>query len=92
MIPHKKITRGELVHLLKNKKIILAGNSRLKIYGTLSCLSGKRMKRINRVFFRSQKEATEHGYRPCGHCLKIDYATWKKSKKQVESDSSKHQF
>ena len=78
MITHEKLTKSELVRLIKSKKIILAGNIRLKIYGTLSCRSGKRMKKVNRVFFRGQKEATELGYRPCGHCMKALYNLWNK--------------
>jgi methylphosphotriester-DNA--protein-cysteine methyltransferase len=50
------------------------------------------MKKMNRVFFTSQKEATELGYRPCGHCMKIDYVFWKESKKQVESERRKRQI
>jgi len=37
--------------LLKKNEMVLAGNSKLKIYGTLLCPSGKRMKVQNRVFF-----------------------------------------
>jgi methylphosphotriester-DNA--protein-cysteine methyltransferase len=50
------------------------------------------MKKMNRVFFTSQKEATELGYRPCGQCMKIDYVFWKESKKQVESERRKRQI
>ncbi|MGN6478422.1 MAG: Ada metal-binding domain-containing protein [Flavipsychrobacter sp.] len=50
---------------------------RLKIYGSLSCSSGKRMKRSNRIFFVSEAEAIENGYRPCGHCMKNEYKNWK---------------
>jgi hypothetical protein len=92
MIAHEKLTTSELVRLLKSKKIVLAGNKKLKIYGSLDCRSGKRMKKMNRVFFRNQKEATELGYRPCGHCMKIDYVFWKESKKQVESERRKRQI
>ena len=42
---------------IHHKEITLAGNSRLNIYGHLRCASGKRMKRLNRVFFRSEQEA-----------------------------------
>lgn len=68
----KKIQSGE---------ILFAGNKRLKIYGTLRCKSGKRMKTNNRVFFASEKEALDLGYRPCGHCLKQKYEDWKKRRK-----------
>ena len=62
---------------LKMKQIAFAGNNELKIYGTLKCASGKRMKKENRVFFASEKGAIQSGYRPCGNCLKIKYNDWK---------------
>ncbi|HET6769417.1 MAG TPA: Ada metal-binding domain-containing protein [Chitinophagaceae bacterium] len=67
-----------LFRKLKNKEIALAGNKKLKIYGTLNCTSGKRMKKENRVFFAGEKEAKESGYRPCGNCMKIKYNDWEK--------------
>ena len=48
----------------------MAGNSHLKIYGTLHCKSGRRLKNENRVFFYSEDEAIDKGYRPCGHCMR----------------------
>ena len=69
-----------LLRKIKNKEIVLAGNKRLKIYGTLNCSSGKRMKEENRVFFSSEHEALENGYRPCGHCMKTKYNEWKYNK------------
>jgi len=76
MIKHADISTVELKKHLKNKDICLGGNARLKIYGSLRCTSGKRMKKENRVFFRSVDEALQHGYRPCGHCLKTAYKQW----------------
>jgi methylphosphotriester-DNA--protein-cysteine methyltransferase len=35
------------------------------------------MKRENRVFFVSEKEAIKHSFRPCGHCMKTQYKKWK---------------
>lgn len=69
--------KRRLKSLIKLREIILAGNKQLKIYGTLHCKSGKRMKIENRVFFASEKEAINQGYRPCGHCLKSKYQKWK---------------
>lgn len=63
--------------LIRQKKIRLAGNRRLRIYGSLSCASGKRMKRENRVFFTSEEEALANGYRPCAHCRRLAYQNWK---------------
>jgi methylphosphotriester-DNA--protein-cysteine methyltransferase len=76
MILHKDISDRELASFFKNKTIALAGNKKLKIYGTLTCKSGKRMKMENRVFFESEYDAVELGYRPCGHCLKLQYKKW----------------
>ena len=76
MIKHADISTEELKKYFKNKDICLGGNARLKIYGLLKCRSGKRMKKENRVFFRSVDEALQHGYRPCGHCLKTAYKEW----------------
>jgi methylphosphotriester-DNA--protein-cysteine methyltransferase len=58
-------------------EIQFAGNSKLKIYGALGCASGKRMKTANRVFFGSETEAKNNGYRPCGHCMRKAYSKWK---------------
>jgi len=66
---HEVLSQAELKHLVKAKKILFAGNKNLKIYGTLHCGSGKRMKKSNRVFFENEKEAITLGYRPCGNCL-----------------------
>lgn len=57
--------------LVRAGVIRFAGNSKLKIYGTMNCRSGKRMKRTNRVFFSSAEEAISMGYRACKKCLPI---------------------
>ena len=31
------------------------------------------MKKENRVFFSAKEEAVEHGFRPCGHCMRTEY-------------------
>jgi methylphosphotriester-DNA--protein-cysteine methyltransferase len=69
----------QLKMLLDESEIAFAGNLTLKIYGTLNCSSGKRMKVQNRVFFSSEAEAKQLGYRPCGHCLFKEYKRWKAS-------------
>lgn len=66
-----------LHNLLKNRLITHAGNKKLKVYGLLTCSSGKRMKKENRVFFKSETEAVELGFRPCGHCLHSKYILWR---------------
>jgi methylphosphotriester-DNA--protein-cysteine methyltransferase len=68
MIPHIQI--HSLFKSIRSGKIRFAGNTRLKIYGQLNCWSGKRMKKENRVFFKTEKEALEFGFRACGHCMK----------------------
>lgn len=77
MIQHHDIDDQALWRAIRSKAIVWGGNKQLKIYGTLHCASGKRMKRANRVFFASAQEAIEHGFRPCGHCMKSEYQIWK---------------
>jgi methylphosphotriester-DNA--protein-cysteine methyltransferase len=66
-----------LMASINTGEIQFAGNSKLKIYGILGCASGKRMKTANRVFFGSEAEAKNVGYRPCGHCMREAYLIWK---------------
>ncbi len=79
MVNHNEISNLDVIKQIKQTKICFGGNRKLKIYGTLQCKSGKRMKRENRVFFISEKEAIAKGYRPCGHCMNIEYKKWKTS-------------
>ena len=73
---HADINDKSVRKQIRQGTIFLAGNSRLKIYGTLKCRSGKRMKRENRVFFESANETKAEGYRPCGHCMRGEYKEW----------------
>ncbi len=77
MIKHLDITKSDLRSAIKVKQVLYGGNKKLKIYGTLNCKSGKRMKKENRVFFSSKEEALRHNYRPCGHCMREAYRKWK---------------
>ena len=77
MIYHTEITANGLRQKIKLGEICFGGNKKLKIYGTLRCSSGKRMKVSNRVFFASTAEAIENNFRPCGHCMKAEYKKWK---------------
>jgi methylphosphotriester-DNA--protein-cysteine methyltransferase len=77
MLQHSEISDQTLRSKIKHQHICFGGNRTLKIYGTLSCTSGKKMKRENRVFFSSEKEAIGNGYRPCGHCMSANYIKWK---------------
>ena len=47
MIKHIDIDNAKLHQKIKRKEIVYGGNLNLKIYGTLQCKSGKRMKRKN---------------------------------------------
>lgn len=76
----EKGTNRVLLSLIKNRKILWAGNRKLKIYGKLNCKSGKRMKNQNRVFFQNEQEAITLGFRPCGHCMRLEYLNWKRLK------------
>lgn len=83
MIEHQLLgknafTRSRQLYILIGKGLItIAGNRKLKIYGSLQCSSGKRMRTENRVFFVSEKAAREAGFRPCGHCMREAYLVWK---------------
>jgi methylphosphotriester-DNA--protein-cysteine methyltransferase len=77
MIKHSNLNQLEFIRKIRTKEIIFAGNSKLKIYGTLHCKSGKRMKKENRIFFSSIEEAEKLHYRPCGHCMNLAYKKWK---------------
>lgn len=76
MILHTQVG-NKLGELIRKGEISLAGYKKGKIYGLLTCSSGKRMKMENRVFFKDEKEAIDAGYRPCGHCLPEKYKQWK---------------
>lgn len=77
MILHKNISATDLYKALKQKQICYGGNLKLNIYGTLHCKSGKRMNLTNRVFFSSEMEALQNGFRPCGNCMSVKYQNWK---------------
>lgn len=65
--------------LIRKGEVTLGGYKKAKIYGLLTCSSGKRMKVENRVFFKDEAEALSNGYRPCGRCLPEKYQIWKVS-------------
>lgn len=69
----------KLKQLIDAGEIKFGGYVKLKIYGLLKCPAGKRMKLENRVFFTSEEEALQAGYRPCGRCMKEAYLRWKAS-------------
>lgn len=79
-IDHDRLTNSQVFKLLHRGVIRFAGNKKLKIYGTLHCKQGKKMKRENRTFFTTEESAINLGYRPCGKCMKEKYNLWKREK------------
>lgn len=57
--------------ILSKRKGRCAGWKIGKIFGTLDCKSGMRMKKENRVFFFSKEDAIKCGYRACKKCKPI---------------------
>jgi hypothetical protein len=60
----------------------LGGNAKGRIYGRFDCPSALRALRQggyaeHRVFFLDARTAVAAGYRPCGTCLRADYARWR---------------
>ena len=82
---HRDLEINEIKKLIHRQSITLAGNVSLGIYGTLSCKSGKRMKKTNRVFFKNETEAIGLGFRPCGHCRHDQYVLWKLTRTKITS-------
>jgi methylphosphotriester-DNA--protein-cysteine methyltransferase len=70
VINHTDIDASQVLQKIRCRDICFAGNNKLKIYGTLKCGHGKKLKRENRVFFKSEKEAADNGFRACKHCMK----------------------
>mgnify|MGYP003322822517 FL=1 len=56
MFRHIMINDNELLKAIKSGLILYGGHRKQKIYGTLACQSGRRMKRQNRVFFENRKD------------------------------------
>jgi len=79
ILNHSDLTEKQLFRLLRKQSLIFAGNHKLKIYGLLTCPSGKRMKKQNRVFFKQERDALQAGYRPCAVCQRHAYNVWKSS-------------
>jgi methylphosphotriester-DNA--protein-cysteine methyltransferase len=63
--------------LINSGEVSFGGHRPGRLYGRLVCRTGKRMKVENRVFFKDEIEAIEHGYRPCAVCLPEKYKEWK---------------
>ena len=63
--------KKKLASLIRSRETNYGGYKKTRIYGLLSCKSGKRMKTTNRVFFKNEQQAVSAGYRPCGACLPV---------------------
>ncbi|MFZ4787065.1 MAG: metal-binding protein [Rhizobiales bacterium] len=77
MISHLSLADQQLASRIKAGKITMAGHGPARIFGRLDCRSGKRMLRRHRVFFADRQDALAHGFRPCGHCLPLEYRQWR---------------
>jgi hypothetical protein len=77
MFLHRELSKRQIFGKIKSGKITLGGNLKLQIFGRLNCKLGKRMKFENRVFFETEQEAKNQGFRPCGHCMRNEYIIWK---------------
>lgn len=77
MICHSDIEPATLRSMIRDGRVKFGGYLPGRIYGKISCKSGKRMKRENRVFFASENEAVRAGFRPCGNCMRKAYREWK---------------
>lgn len=83
-----KLIDGNGVQYLSEIPGILGGNKRLKIYGRLDCPSANRWIQKgyyvqDRVFFASEEDAINAGYRPCAICMKEKYLEWKENQKSL---------
>jgi len=64
-------------------KATLGGHRRSKVYGRLDCPGALRALARGgpyatyRVFFADEATAIRAGYRPCGLCMRAEYAAWK---------------
>jgi methylphosphotriester-DNA--protein-cysteine methyltransferase len=77
-----KLTGADGKPYVSVRKGVLGGHRRLRIYGRLDCPSalrhiaaGRYVK--HRVFFQDELTARAAGYRPCGVCMRTEYAKWK---------------
>ena len=80
---HADLNRARVSRLKASGVITFAGNKRLRIYGHLSCRSGKRMHYRNRVFFACEGAAKAAGFRPCGNCMRDAYLHWRQEGQKV---------
>ena len=89
----------KLYNILKDGEFIqsktpgkFAGWGPGKIFGKLDCKSGMRMKKKNRVFFHTLKDAVNEGYRPCKKCKPIDEKDFEQVRKLVPQYANVDEF
>lgn len=70
---HSELTDAEVRALIRSRQIQPGGYKKKQISGTLRGKRGKRMRRTNRIFFAGEEAAREHGYIPCGNCMRAAY-------------------
>ncbi len=65
----------------------IGGYRKERRYGRLDCKAARRaldngaLYAQQRVFFADEATAIAAGYRPCGVCMKAEYAAWKRGKR-----------
>jgi hypothetical protein len=78
MLDHTHLSDEELDALIALGAITHGGHRRHGIYGRVGCRAERRYTaRVNRVYFGSELEAVEAGFRPCSVCLKARYRRWR---------------
>lgn len=91
--------KRKLYKILKKGNIIVspvpgeyAGYRPGKIFGTLDCRTGMRMKKENRVFFHTLEDAIAEGYRPCCNCKPLDEKDFARIKHLVPQYETLQEF
>jgi hypothetical protein len=78
---HYRLLGADDVVYSSDRPGVLGGNRKLKIYGRLDCGTARaalpKGYGRHRVFFADRAAAIAAGYRPCGNCLREEYAAWK---------------
>ena len=69
-----------------DKPGIFGANKPGKIFGTLECKDGMRMKKENRIFLHSLEDAVQFG-RPCKKCRPVSEEDFEEIKNLVPYDS-----
>lgn len=81
---------GEIIE--SSEPGVYGGHKKGKIFGTLDCKAGIRMKKENRVFFHSLEDAVLEGYRPCKICKPITEEDFESIKHLVPEYNTLQEF